>query len=1291
MKKGMKKLTAFILLAVMLLQTLPVIAFATVGAMKLTVSSVNGIAGDTVEVTVDISNNPGIASLVFNVEYDSALTLKGVEFNSAFGPYVTTPPTYTNPQTVTLISPLQDVSVNGTLATFTFEIGANVTDGYEAYVNVSFAEKNIFNSENELVATVAENGKVSVFRGIAGDINSDREVDTRDAILLFRYVAGWDVDVDPFALDCNGDGDVDTKDAITLFRYIAGWPDIKLYYGVTCAHKLTFVESKDASCTENGNVAYWHCSSCGGNYADVNGENKLDTTVVPALGHAMTYNAANSATCTQNGNVEYWHCSNCELNFADENGETVLSKTVITAEGHNLTKISEKAASCTESGNVTYWYCEICKKNFADEDATRELGDVTVSASGHKLSFVEAKEATHIADGNVAYWYCTACKCSFTDESASAEIDDIVIPATGHGEMLEHVEAKAATVYEKGNDEYWYCPECDKYYSDVEAKNELVGGKPEIDVIESYSITFVDTKNWHDIKNIMTILIPKTEGHSVAQFKPDDVLGYNFVGWFTDEGINMNYIPAGTDIVLNAKWDAIEYTITYNDAPTNNNPTTYTIEQEIIISDPEWEALKFAYWTVDSGNVLQSTSNGKTIYKIEKGTIGNIELTANWQSMENLAIPNYTGTPQVIHYDDDTGRYHFVFELGTIENVVIKTIHGRAYKHKNENLDWKIDEGFNYEQSTSEEVGKAISSSIAKSEESQISFEWIQEHQETSTSEISASLGVEDAGVTAELGGKISASITDTESYGMSVSNGTTIELGAGYESSLSSTVAYSKIYSTQIEFNRSVGSGWPAGDYSYVQVGRAKVYVIITYDPLERNYYLDTYSIMAEGDDATKSMIMYTPSADMDVNIIENQGLPCNIPQQYLLDTINNAITIKFDPNKGSGKMNAQLIGKDFESNLLTNEYTRLGYKFLGWSTDPNAIKAEYEDKASVMDLTAENGAIVLYAVWQGSEYEVSYNFGGCGMLLQNPVGNVTYSGNNATLIYNDANMTYTFKNSNNSDPFVSLGHSVNLVKGVTYYIHMDVNNSSTSAVQLFYAIGGAYTEAQSVRMGGTNNTVAFTVPQSGSYNIRIDNDTGTTLVISNFSISEIDTRKVTDVYGTTYDKLPTPTSSNYKFLGWYNGSDKVTSDTKLSTADHHTLKAKWVRISAYWTTGDRGEVVTTDGRTEYWQTGLNRAALKADGYTKFEITIKMDGKFISSDWFKADWWFEIYDPYGNMVVEENEDHWNTSFETREFKYTISLDTIYDDGTIRVWYDHSGDGADDFKLGKLQIWTTAK
>lgn len=65
--------------------------------------------------------------------------------------------------------------------------------------------------------------------GVAGDINGDGIVNNKDSVLLFRYLAGWDITVDKAALDVTGDGAVNNKDAVTLFRYVAGWPNIQLH------------------------------------------------------------------------------------------------------------------------------------------------------------------------------------------------------------------------------------------------------------------------------------------------------------------------------------------------------------------------------------------------------------------------------------------------------------------------------------------------------------------------------------------------------------------------------------------------------------------------------------------------------------------------------------------------------------------------------------------------------------------------------------------------------------------------------------------------------------------------------------------------------------------------------------------------------------------------------------------------------------------------------------------------------------------------------------------------------
>ncbi len=59
--------------------------------------------------------------------------------------------------------------------------------------------------------------------GVLGDVNGDGEVKLNDALLLRRYVAGYEVSVDLQVSDMNGDGEVKLDDALLLRRYVAGY------------------------------------------------------------------------------------------------------------------------------------------------------------------------------------------------------------------------------------------------------------------------------------------------------------------------------------------------------------------------------------------------------------------------------------------------------------------------------------------------------------------------------------------------------------------------------------------------------------------------------------------------------------------------------------------------------------------------------------------------------------------------------------------------------------------------------------------------------------------------------------------------------------------------------------------------------------------------------------------------------------------------------------------------------------------------------------------------------------
>ena len=361
------------------------------------------------------------------------------------------------------------------------------------------------------------------------------------------------------------------------------------------------------------------------------------------------------------------------------------------------------------------------------------------------------------------------------------------------------------------------------------------------------------------------------------------------------------------------------------------------------------------------------------------------------------------------------------------------------------------------------------------------------------------------------------------------------------------------------------------------------------------------------------------------------------NVTKELTVKVVPQTYTLTFVPNGGTVKnANGSAVTKltQAEETVLTYSQYKTGYRFDGWYTD-----AQFKTKFTETTMPSKN--VTIYAKWTPISSSVSFNANGGSVSLTSKA--VTYDaqyGELPTPIRTGYNFNgwYTEKSGGNR---ILATTKVAIVSNQTLYAQWTPISS----------------------------TVTFD-PNGGS--------------VSSTS------KKV--AYDAQYGELPTPTRLNCEFGGWYSGNTKIESNSLIQIAGDHTLTALWIPYtSGHWTTGDREQKVTTSGRTEYWQTGLNREALKSAGYTQFTIYIEMDGKFLGDDWFKADWWFEIYDPSGNMVVEENEGHWSTKWEQREYTYTISVDTIRDDGTIHVWYDHGGDGWDDFALGKLEIWTTAK
>ncbi len=320
MKKLSVRLTALALVLITLMSMLPVSIFASEATataddtMKLSVASTTGLPGNEVKVTISLTNNPGIMSLKFDVKYDEVLTLTNVEFSSEFGGYVTAETPYKNPQILSFMSS-SEVSADGTFATLTFKISEDAEDNYAAIISVTYDPDDVFDSNLDNVDMAVVNGGVMIYHGIPGDIDSNGSTNLKDAILLFRHIAGGDIDVDSAALDVNGDNKINNKDAVTLLKYVTGWPDIQIFRGEICTHELVHYDRVEATCPDSGNIEYWYCKLCDRYYTNEAGTEQIykEDTVLEAIGHNKVIIAGKYPTTNESGYTESIECSICGM------------------------------------------------------------------------------------------------------------------------------------------------------------------------------------------------------------------------------------------------------------------------------------------------------------------------------------------------------------------------------------------------------------------------------------------------------------------------------------------------------------------------------------------------------------------------------------------------------------------------------------------------------------------------------------------------------------------------------------------------------------------------------------------------------------------------------------------------------------------------------------------------------------------------------------------------------------------------------------------------------------------
>lgn len=196
----------------------------------LNIGSVEGSAGKVVDVVVEIAENPGITGIEFDVVYDhTLLTLDSYSVADAFAALGLI--ANLDAETIHMVGSSADlVEGNGEFVTLRFLINEGVED-QEIVVEIAniegVGEYRAIPDNFRNVPFLATAGTVTVKNYVTGDINDDGEIDLRDLLVLARYFAQYEVEINVDAAYVNGDDALDVRDLSHLARYFAGY-DVEL-------------------------------------------------------------------------------------------------------------------------------------------------------------------------------------------------------------------------------------------------------------------------------------------------------------------------------------------------------------------------------------------------------------------------------------------------------------------------------------------------------------------------------------------------------------------------------------------------------------------------------------------------------------------------------------------------------------------------------------------------------------------------------------------------------------------------------------------------------------------------------------------------------------------------------------------------------------------------------------------------------------------------------------------------------------------------------------------------------
>ena len=310
-------------------------------------------------------------------------------------------------------------------------------------------------------------------------------------------------------------------------------------------HKLVATAASAPTCTKNGTVGYYKCTTCGGYFSDELARFKttVEDCAIPALGHVAGAPATceTAQTCTVCDGVIQEAIGHAWADVCDTTCENGCGETREVP--HEYEWVVDLAPTFDAEG-IKHEECVLCQGTRNENTIIEKL------TCTHEFVKTEAADPTCTVAGTIEYYTCSICNKVFRDAEAALEttVEECAIPALGHtwvdatctapatcsvcgateGEPTAHAWKAATCLAPKT------CPDCGATEGEIGDHSISVQG-----ICTVCSTSFVRTitlkggVGYENANAEIATAVSGIIGHAITLPNPK-VVNYDFAGWFVD-------------------------------------------------------------------------------------------------------------------------------------------------------------------------------------------------------------------------------------------------------------------------------------------------------------------------------------------------------------------------------------------------------------------------------------------------------------------------------------------------------------------------------------------------------------------------------------------------------------------------------------------------------------------------------------------------------------------------------------------------------------------------------------